>query len=174
LVAGPAPPLLAAYLTHQAELKRFFLARTRSLSEADDLLQDLYLKVAAAPADDVIQQPLAYLYRLASNLMLDRIRGARRSAARDAEWRRTAHSPGVVEDLADEPPADQAVDARLRLQRVAVAISGLPPRVQEVFRLHKFEGLSHAEVAARLAISRSSVEKHMIAALRHLLETVGR
>lgn len=44
----------------------------------------------------------------------------------------------------------------------------LPPRTQEVFRVHKLEGLSHAETAARLGVSKSAVEKHMIAVLKHL------
>ncbi len=166
--------LLAAYMEHRAALRRYFLSRTRSALEADDLLQDLYLKVAAVKTEEVIQHPLAYLYRQASNLLLDRRRGERRAAVRDGEWRRSAHALGPGEDLADTPPADLAVDARLRLEKLVAALNDLPPRVQEVFRLHKFDGLSHKEVADRLGLSRSSVEKHMITALRRLLETVGR
>ena len=174
MTVRPTSALLAAYLAHRAELRRFFAARVRSAPEAEDLLQDLYLKVAAVSAEAPIEHPLAYLYRQASNLMLDRRRGMKRATLRDGEWRRSAHAIGPGEDLADLPPADQAVDARLRLEKIVAVLNGLPPRVQEVFRLHKFEGLSHKEVADRLGLSRSSVEKHMITALRRLVETVDR
>ena len=170
MVSEPDSALLGAYLEHQKELRGFLLARTRSEPETEDLLQDLYLKIAGASPDQPIERPLAYLYRLAANLMLDRRRGQRRSANRDDAWRRSAHVVGLSEDVADAPPADQAVDAKLRLERLIAVLDTLPPRVQQVFRLHKFDGLSHKEVAERLGLSRSSVEKHMITALRALVE----
>jgi RNA polymerase sigma factor (sigma-70 family) len=48
-------------------------------------------------------------------------------------------------------------------------VETLPPQTQRVFRMHKLEGLSHAETAARLGVSKSAVEKHMITALKRLL-----
>lgn len=57
---------------------------------------------------------------------------------------------------------------RDRLERIVRVVQKLPARTQSIFRLHKFDGVSHAEVAARLGISRSSVEKHMMDALRIL------
>lgn len=167
-------PLMAAYLERQMELRRFFLARLHSSTEAEDLVQDLYLKVTTARSVDDIRNPGAYLYRLASNLMLDRIRQQRRSAARDNAWRATHHVLSAVEDIADIPDAEAIVSARQRLKGVMTALEALPERTQRVFRLHKFEGLRHAEVALRLGMSRSAVEKHMIDALRHLVTKVGR
>jgi RNA polymerase sigma-70 factor (ECF subfamily) len=61
------------------------------------------------------------------------------------------------------------VAARQRLALLTAAIAELNPQTQKIFRMHKFEGLSHPEVAAALGISRSAVEKHMMAALKHLL-----
>ena len=62
---------------------------------------------------------------------------------------------------------------RQRLALLTRALSDLPDKTSAIFRLHKFEGLSYAEVAARLGISRSSVEKHMMDALRHLAAKVS-
>ena len=62
-----------------------------------------------------------------------------------------------------------AVAARQRLALLTEALKELSPQTQRVFRMHKFEGLSHPEVAAAIGISRSAVEKHMMAALKHLL-----
>jgi RNA polymerase sigma factor (sigma-70 family) len=167
-------PLVAAYFERRQALKRFFLARGRSDEEADDLVQDLYLKLLGVEHDEVIREPGAYLYRIAANMMLDRMRQRRRAAARDGDWRLVHHVASAGEDVADAPGADVVVAARQQLRRVEAALSALPERAQRAFRLHKFEGLSHAEVAGRLGISRSAVEKHMMSALKHLLATVGR
>ena len=74
--------------------------------------------------------------------------------------------------MADEAAADDAVAARQRLNAVVAAVGELSPQTQRVFRLHKLEGLSHSETAAQLGISRSAVEKHMIAVLKHLSRRV--
>jgi RNA polymerase sigma-70 factor (ECF subfamily) len=103
-----------------------------------------------------------------TNLMLQRVRGQRRSAARDTAWRDVHHERVGDTDVVDSAAADDTVSARQRLQAVIRAVRELSPQTQRVFELHKLDGLSHAEVAARLGISRSAVEKHMIAALRHL------
>lgn len=167
-------PLVTAYFERRMELKRFFLARLHSMTEAEDLVQDLYIKVIAIRSDDEIQSPGAYLYRLAANLMLDRLRRQRRTIARDDEWRATHHVLSGGEDVADAPDAEAVVAARQRLKRVMLALEALPERTQRVFRLHKFDGLGHAEIASRLGMSRSAVEKLMIDALRHLVTKVGR
>jgi RNA polymerase sigma-70 factor (ECF subfamily) len=165
-------PLLAAYLARRAELVRFLGARTASHAEAEDLAQELYLKIvarAASPAAaEPVENPAALLYRMALNLRLDRARGEARAAARDADWR-SAHAVlhGAAE-VADEPPADQAVAARQRLHSLVAAVEGLPPQMRRAFTLHKLDGFSHAETARAMGISVKSVEKHVSAALKAL------
>lgn len=169
-----ANSLLAAYFDRRDDLKRFFLARTGSPTDAEDLLQELYLKVAAVHGRDEVRLPAAYLYRLASNLMLDRLRQQRRSVARDSEYRAATNVTVGAEDVADQPGADDAIAGRQRLARIVAALADLPARTQQVFRLHKFDGLSHAETAGKLGISRSAVEKHVSAALSYLLARIDR
>ncbi len=70
---------------------------------------------------------------------------------------------------ADEPAADDVVMARERLRLVIEAVRELPAQVQEAFRLHKLEGLSHAETAAAMGVSRSSVEKYLMTCLKRIL-----
>src|SRR6516164_3593014 len=88
---GPERPndLLDAYLSRRDDLVRFFAARLRSMAAAEDLVQDLYVRVASLDSDEPVENPSAYLYRLASNLMLDRLRSDRRSGARDSAWVQT-------------------------------------------------------------------------------------
>lgn len=160
--------LIEAYLDRRADLVRFFTLRLRSDAAAEDLVQEIYVRLARVADDAPIENPIAYLYRLGSNLMLEQMRGQRRSAVRDAAWGESQAMTLGPDPVADEVAADQVVAARQRLAAVVAAVRELPPRTQEVFRLHKLEGLSHTETAARLGVSRSAVEKHMIAALKHL------
>jgi RNA polymerase sigma factor (sigma-70 family) len=161
--------LVDAYLAKRGDLIRFFTQRLRSPAAAEDLVQEIYLKLAAVDPSVQFDNPGAFLFRLGSNLMLDKIRGERRSAVRDADYRQGHHAVVGGEDVADLAPADEAVAAKLRLERLVEILKGLPPLTQTVFSRHKFDGLSHSEVAAELRISRSAVEKHVSAALKYLL-----
>jgi RNA polymerase sigma factor (sigma-70 family) len=166
--AGAA--LLAAYLERREDLVRFFTLRLRSAAAAEDLVQEIYLRLSAVGPEVEVHNPTAYLYRLGTNLMLDKIRAERRAAARDRDWREANRSVLGPDEIAEEPRADDAVAARQRLEQILAALRKLPPQTQRVFRMHKFEGMSHAEVAQALGISRSAVEKHVMTALRRLAE----
>ncbi|HEX4711983.1 RNA polymerase sigma factor [Phenylobacterium sp.] len=161
--------LLELYLERRADLVRFFTIRLRSVAAAEDLVQDIYVRLSCLDDHTEIQNPTAYLYRLGSNLMLDRLRGERRTAHRDGAWLDSQTVRIGNEEISAEPSAEAAVAARQRLALLTAAIQDLNPQTQRIFRMHKFEGLSHPQVAAALGISRSAVEKHMMAALKHLL-----
>lgn len=166
-------PLLSAYMERRAELVRYFRVRLRSAEAAEDLVQDIYLKIMDR-SGEVIDNPAAYLYRLGTNLMLDRIKVRRRADARDAQWR-GAHALDVGGvQIAEEAPADEAAAAKLQLAKILEAVKSLPPAAQEAFRLHKLEGLSHAETAQAMGVSRSSIEKYMMASLKLIVAKVGR
>nr|MEA2797874.1 hypothetical protein [Phenylobacterium sp.] len=161
--------LIRLYLERRTDLVRFFTMRLRSVAAAEDLVQDIYVRLSGLEQPAEIQNPMAYLYRLGSNLMLDRLRGERRMAHRDGAWLDSQTTRVGTEEISSEPSAETAVAARQRLALLTAAISELNPQTQRIFRMHKFEGLTHPEVAAALGISRSAVEKHMMAALKHLL-----
>ncbi len=78
------------------------------------------------------------------------------------------HGAEDGDDIDDAPSAEAVVAGRQRLQTLMTALDQLPEKTRTIFRLHKFEGLSYAEVAEKQGISRSSVEKHMMDALRIL------
>ncbi len=160
--------LIAVYLERRPDLMRFFTLRLRSATAAEDLVQEIFVRLAAADAPAEIQNPAAYLYRLGSNLMLDRLRGERRTGRREAAWLEVQTSRLGGEEVSAEPSAEAAVAARQRLMLLSEALLDLSPQTQRVFRMHKFEGMSHPQVAQALGVSRSAVEKHMMAALKHL------
>jgi len=161
--------LIALYLERRADLVRFFTVRLRSAAAAEDLVQDIYVRLSGVEPGADIQNPTAYLYRLGSNLMLDKLRGERRTAHRDGAWLDTQTMRVGAHEVSAEPSAEAAVAARQRLGLLTEALKELSPQTQRVFRMHKFEGMSHPEVATALGVSRSAVEKHMMTALKHLL-----
>ncbi len=160
--------LMALYVEHRTALLRFLVARTGSIFEAEDVVQELWLKLGAAPSGP-IGNGRAYLYRMAQNIVLDRLRAGRRRVAREGAW---ADSEQGFGGDAPEPHVDASAEtdliAREDAQRLANAITQLPPGAARAFRLHKLDGLSHADTAAQLGISRKGVEKHMAVAMAHL------
>lgn len=167
--------LLDAYLERRAALTRFFALRARSDDQAEDIVQDMFVKLQAMTPEAVaeVQSPAAFLYRLGSNIMLDRARGQGRRDKRDDDWARSGGAYSVGDAIADEPSAEDATWARLKLGRVIAAIQTLPINAQTAFRLHKLEGMTHAEAAQVMGMSRSAVEKYVSATLQHLLREVG-
>ncbi len=174
-VTMPTDPLLEIYLERRANLVRFFAARTGSLSRGEDLAQELYIKLASRDlAAITVENPVALIYRVATNIILDQVRGESRAVARDAAWRQLAHVSVDGEDIAVEPAADEAAASRQQLRQLVDAVGELPPQMQRAFRLHKLEGRSHAETARVMGLSVKSVEKHISAALKTLTLRLGR
>jgi len=165
-VSAPPGGLLATYDAHRAALRRFLVARCGDAAEGDDLMQELWL-AAHHKVGGPVAHPRAYLFRIANNLVLARRRAALRGAARDRAWIALRHGE-AAEPEDDAPTADAAMIEREEAAALASAIANLPPAAGRAFRLHKFDGLSHEQVAAELGISRSGVEKHIALAMAHL------
>jgi RNA polymerase sigma-70 factor (ECF subfamily) len=166
-------PLLDAYLSKRDDLVRFLTARLRSATAAEDLVQDLYLRVASLELAEPVDNPSAYLYRLASNLMLDRLRSDRRAGARDAAWLQTKRVELGGESVADEPSPEQSAYGRQRMAMAAQAIAELPPKTRRAFELHKLQGMTQEETAQELGVSRKTVEKQISTALQRLMAKLG-
>jgi RNA polymerase sigma factor (sigma-70 family) len=163
-------PLLAAFLEKRQNLVLYLAARVRSMATAEDLAQDLYLKVAALEPGAEVRAPTALLYRMAANLLVDHLRSDQRGARRSAQWRLDTRATLGGEDVVEEPPADEALIARERVRQLAEAVADLPPQMGRAFRLHKLEGMSQAEAAQAMGVSRKMIEQHVAAAIRRLAE----
>jgi RNA polymerase sigma factor (sigma-70 family) len=157
------------FLAHQREILTYLTTRLQDRETAADLVQDTFLRYAeqahGAQAGEVasVTYERAYLYRTAHNLAVDHLRRAAR--------RRTESMPhGALADRADDRPSPEEVfAARERLERLRRAITELPRRTQQVFMLNRLEGFTYPEVARRLGLSESSVQKHLALALQHLM-----
>jgi len=163
-------PLIRAFFEKRENLLLFLAARTRSMSTAEDLVQDLYVKIATLEPDTDVRAPTALLYRMASNLMIDHVRSHQRSSRRSAEWRLDTHASLGGEDIVGEPAADEVVIAKERVRLLAEAVAELPPQMGRAFRLHKLEGQSQAATAQAMGVSTKMIEQHIAAAIKRLAE----
>ena len=161
--------LEALYHAYRVDLLRFLVARTGDASEADDILQEIWLKLRA-PAGKPIANGRAYLYRIAHNLVIDRLRERHRRMRRERLWsdQRTGYAATGSEPADDAHSAEDEMLEREETALLASALGTLPDGARRAFELHKLKGLSHAEVAEHMGISKSGVEKHMAVAMKYL------
>ncbi len=149
----------ALYRATLAPLRRYLTRFLGDPEEARDVAHDAYLRVY--PAEGKVEKPEAYLYTTARRLALNRIKRRRIAPIAGATASPdTAPSPlpGVV----------QQVMARQELRQLEAAIAQLPAGCRAVLLLRKVEMLSHQEIANRLGIAVSTVEKQHARALRLL------
>lgn len=158
----PETDLRGLFLKHARTLQGLLTRKVRDPQLAADLVQESFLRMAEQGERERIDNSQAYLYRTAHNLLVDHIRQQQR--------RRTDSQPHeALAHIEDERPAlDEQLDAQQRLQLLRSAIAELPVRTQQIFELNRIQGLTHAEVARRLEISDSSVQKHLAKALAHV------
>lgn len=134
---------------------------------AEDLLQELWLKVEAG-AKGPIASPRSYLFRAATNLMIDLRRSATQQQRRDEEWSGlTDRLPGSA---ANDPGPERELDGRLKLERVEQELQRLPARALSIFRQHRIEGLTQREIAALMGISASTIESDLRTVYRLLAD----
>lgn len=165
----PNDGLKALFMVHRNELARLIKARSADEVEVDDLMQELWLKLAKLNPGP-IANGRAYLFRMANNLVLDQRRSKRRTMSRDRQWSEADGDLGL-NPLERADPALTAEEALCRDQEIAAlhgAIAQLPPRSQIALRQYRLEGLGQSEIAKQMGISRSGVEKHLAVAMRHL------
>ncbi len=161
-------------MVHRAELIRFITARSGDEVEADDLMQELWLKLDKLSTGP-IAHARAYLFQMANNLVLDHRRSRRRSMSRDRQWSGEGGDP-ILHPAERPDPSLTAEEALCRDEEIAAlrsAIEQLPPRSQIALRQYRLEGLGQSEIARNMGISRSGVEKHLVAAMRNLRIALG-
>ncbi|MBV5323926.1 MAG: RNA polymerase sigma factor [Rhodospirillaceae bacterium] len=148
-------------------LRRFFRHRLSNRDDADDMVQEVFVRLARDDNASALRNPAAWLQRVARNLVFD---VARRSEVRQASMRVSLHE-------AELPPVAPTqmldLEARDMLRRFEEALSTLSERSCQVFRLHRIDELSYREIATHLGISVATVEYHMMRALAHLDRALG-
>lgn len=141
------------------ELLNFLHRQVNDRDTAADLAQESYARVLAVQhSGRDILDGRALLYRTARNLLVDQHRRAVVRRHDDLDAMSEAEQPAAPQYL---QPEDALVSQQM-LRAYVGAIECLPPRCREAFVLHVFDELTHAEVARRMGISVSMVEKHVV------------
>lgn len=152
-------------LENRPAILRFLTARRVPPDEAEDLIQDLFVKLESHPTGPVTDAR-AYLYRMADNLLLDRRRSAGRRTSREEAWMEV-HFGTETDDC---PSAEQITMARQDLAIVSRALAVLPTRTVDIFRRFRIDAIPQKQIAAELGISVSAIEKHLQKAYHVLVE----
>ncbi len=147
------------------ELLKYFARVMQDYDAAADIVQEAYARLLALQqAGQHVTESRALLYRIARNLVIDRYRRGQVQG-----WTTDNHSlENFPAQRACEP--DALVASSQVLQAVLTTIDALPLRCREAFILHRFDGLSHAEVAEHMGISRKAIEQH----IQHAMQAIRR
>jgi RNA polymerase sigma-70 factor (ECF subfamily) len=152
MTAQPLPVPAASVLgpifeEHHGRVFRAAYRVTGNASDAEDVLQTVFLRLARQP-ESTLANPRSYLYRAAVNCALDQLRCRRSSPAVPLEGADRTGAPAVETDAAE------AAELRRALRQ---ALAGLHPRLAEVFVLRFVEGYENREIAQMLGTSRAVV-----------------
>lgn len=156
----------AIFIANREKLLRFLAAHGAG-DAAEDLLQELWLRLAAARPGP-IAAPLAYLYRAANNLMIDRHRAQRQAARREHDW--SEATGGAVAGLSDEPGGERIVAARQHAALADAALASVGARAAAIFRRHRIDGIGQRAIAAEFGVSISTVESDLRRAYQALVQ----
>ena len=149
--------ILQSFQENEAGIRRYLSRFLRNAQDVDDSLQETFLKGFAAETKTGILEPKAFLYRIAKNVALYEIRKKRKNHVGYLE------DSGGVELLEDteQPGAGEQIDGRRKLVILAKAVATLPPQCRRAFLMRRVEGLRYKQIANRMNISVSAVEKHV-------------
>ncbi len=157
----PLSAVSAAFLENHAFLERFLARFFSDRRDIEDVAQEAYLRAYVAEQQKEIEQPKAYLFRIARNLALTKLT---KKSKKITDYLEESGASVVIEYGA---AVDSEVEAQEALGLYCEAVAALPEKCRQVFLLRKVHGLAHKEIAERMSLSVSSVEKYL---LRGILE----
>lgn len=151
-----------AFIRYRNALRVFFERRTSSTVEAEDLVQDVYVRLAAQRDPAAIQNPEAFLFTIARNLVRDHYRALKvQQSVLDPV------DPASL-DPADGIDPSQAVIAREELRLVLHAFEVMEPLTRTVFILHRFERIPYRVLGDRLGLTINQVRTHIARATHQI------
>jgi RNA polymerase sigma factor (sigma-70 family) len=144
---------------HGTRLRRFLAARLRNAADVGDLAQEIFLRLLRVERHDLIRRPEAYLFTIASHVLHQHTLNL--AGAPEALDAIDSGDPQLVID--SDPAAHLHLERRL--EALDRALARLSPKTRAAFVLHRRDGCTVDEIAAKLGISRSSVKKHLAKAV---------
>lgn len=166
---GRADQYAQAYRRWQPEIRRWLFARLRCRQTAEDLCQETFIRLVRVRDLDEVGDMRAYLYRVAANLLIDHVR-ATKAKSQPTEL----VDVDAQHDLAcDRPSSEQVVVYRDKVRRLGRVVDGLSSDCRRIFWLSRAGGYCNYEIADRMGVCLSTVEKNINRATRRCREELG-
>jgi RNA polymerase sigma-70 factor (ECF subfamily) len=153
-------------IPHERAIRSWLARRTHDL-DIDDIVQEMYARLAALDDAEKISNPRQYASQTAISIALNLVRHARvvpMIAIGEFEG---------LELASLEPSAEEIVSSQEELRQLENTLAELPDTCRTAFLLRRVEGLSQKEVAEKLGVSIKAVEKYMARSIRLLIEVYG-
>lgn len=152
---------------YRPALVSFFARRIHSMVEAEDLTQEVFMRLAGANLETV-EKPEAYLFSIASNLLRDR---ARRQRVRDGIRDEIKQMPDLGIELLDPHRVAEGQDM---LNALYAALDELPEKMRRIFILYRIENVAKKTIAEQFGLGESSIDKYIGRAMGLLIDRLGR
>ena len=165
---GNAARLGELFERYRPALYAYFMRRVRQKADADDLVQDVFVRLGRLDPETEIRDVEAFIFRTAVNLLRDRARRAK--SHRDA---------GELPSLEFEPPdgvpgAERVLEAKVELGRVMEALNAVGDKTRNIFILRRLEQMKVQDIAAFYGVSIKTIEYHITKAQAHLAKVIKR
>lgn len=145
----------AAFVENSLFLKKFLARYFVNSQDIEDVAQETYLRAFVAEQKKHIEQPKAFLFRIAKNVALNELK---RKSHQITDFIEDVSASVVLDTAAS---AEEEVDAQEVLGLYCEAVASLPEKCRHIFLLRKVHGLAQKEIATRMSLSVSSVEKYL-------------
>lgn len=158
----PKPFVSGIATAYSKRLRRFFGSRLKNSADAQDLMQEVFLRLMRIDHEESIRSPEAYLFTVANHVLYQH-------SLRESAMPPSVDISEVVGDLqfgSSEDPLAR-VDAQQRLRRLEHTLAHLPPKFSTALLLHRFRGMPLADIAKQLGVSRPAAKKYLAKALSH-------
>ncbi len=153
---------LVGWMAQYGPALRQYFSRKAGPADADDLVQEVFLRLQARSRGAPVENVERYLFKIAKHVLVNRYRAQREHDELSEEHEET-------DDLSPE----RILAAKQEFARAVVAILALPPRTRAAFQFHRFEKLSYSAIAKRMGISKGTVQDLMQRAIDKLTDEIG-
>ena len=144
---------------HNHTLVSFLAARLNSRAEARDVAQEAYVRMLQLEGIGAVGFLRAYLFRIASNIAVDRMR---RRVVREA-----GPPQALFEELLSRPEPERLVLAEQELDVIKAAIAELPEKCRRAFALYMFGERTIAQIAESMGLTERMIRNYVAQALAH-------
>lgn len=157
--------------THRRELLNYLTQKLNCNDAAQDIFQETFLRYAGYPEKHSINNPRAFIFRIAGNLATDYLRSRSRQMVRNHDETAEDELTRIENPLLS---VERIVMSEQQLECLAQALAELPPKCRDVFILLKLKHYSYAQVEAQLGLSQTMILKYLTRALNHCRQRLDR